>query len=65
MVLEFKIKGLNSPEMTDSMTNKFQVSFCSPFKFVRCFFVENKQTIENNKGADAQADLHLCCSHMY
>ena len=36
-------------------TNKFQVSFCSPFKFVRRFFVENKRAIANNKGADQLA----------
>ena len=36
-------------------TNKFQVSFCSPFKFVRRFFVENKRAIANNKGADQPA----------
>ena len=36
-------------------TNKFPVSFCSPFKFVRRFFVEKKRAIANNKGADQPA----------
>ena len=37
-------------------TNKFQVSFCSPFKFVRRFFVEKtKRATANNKGADQPA----------
>ena len=36
-------------------TNKFQVSFCSPFKFVRRFFVEKKRATANNKGADQSA----------
>ena len=36
-------------------TNKFQVSFCSPFKFVIRFFVENKRAIATNKGADQPA----------
>ena len=37
-------------------TNKFQVSFCSQFKFVRRFFVEKKKrATANNKGADQPA----------
>ena len=38
-------------------TNKFQVSFCSPFKYVRRFLVENKKkrATANNKGADQPA----------
>ena len=49
-------------------TNKFQVSFCSPFKFVRRFLVEKKKTSYSEQQrrwsacADAQADLRLCCS---
>ena len=51
-------------------TNKFQVSFCSPFKFVRHFFVEKKTSYSEQQRrwsacADAQADLRLCCSLIY
>ena len=51
-------------------TNKFQVSFCSPFKFVRRFFIEKKTNYSEQQRrwsacADAQADLRLCCSHIY
>ena len=44
-------------------TNKFQVSFCSPFKFVRRFFVKNKQAIVNKKGADQPVRMRrLICA---
>ena len=44
-------------------TNKFPVSFCSPFKFVRRFFVEKKRAIANNKGTDQPAQMRrLICT---
>ena len=47
-------------------TNKFPVSFCSPFKFVRRFFVEKKRAITNNKGADQPARTRrLICAFVF
>ena len=44
-------------------TNKFPVSFCSPFKFVRRFSVEKKRATANNKGADQPArTCRLICA---
>ena len=45
-------------------TNKFQVSFCSPLKFVRRFFVEKKKrATANNKGAEQPARMRrLICA---
>ena len=44
-------------------TNKFPVSFCSPFKFVRHVFVQKNRAIANNKGADQPAQTRrLICA---
>ena len=43
-------------------TNKFQVSFCFPFKYVRRFFIEKKNELQwTTKGAEIKHKLHYFC----